>query len=1028
MYAPLWCKSNHSFLEGASHPEELVRTAHELGLPALALTDRDGVYGAVEALLAAEEVGLHLVVGAQVSVCDGTHVILLAQDREGYRNLCRLLTRGRLRSQKGCSEVTWEEVCEHAAGLVALWGGEGSLLASGEDPHAVAGMLRDAFSDRLYLLVARHRRFSDAVVEARTRQLASRYGAPTVAGSEVLYHTPARQPLQDVLTCVRWGVTLAEAGRRIRPNAEHALKSGEEFAALFLDDPASVRRTLEVVERCSFSLRELRYRYPSEWLPEGYTSGQWLRQLTFEGARRRYGGFVPPEVVAQLERELALIEELDYVGYFLTVHDVVAFCQSQGILCQGRGSAANSAVCYCLGITAVDPVRMELLFERFLSRERAEPPDIDLDIQHDRREEVIQWMYRKYGRERAAMVANKIRYRIRSALRDVGKVLGVPLVTVDRLSKLVDLHGELSPGVLREAGLDPEAPVYRHLSSLTAELVGFPRHLSIHPGGFLLGSEPVCDLVPVENAAMPGRTVVQWDKSDLEALGLFKVDLLGLGGLTLLDRCTKLVREHRGVEVGLDRIPPDDPDTFEMIRRQDTVGVFQIESRAQMAIAPRLQPRNYYDLVVQVAIIRPGPIEGGMLEAYLRRRQGLEPVTYPHPCLIPVLEKTLGVPLFQEQVIRLAVVAAGYTPGEADQLRRDLGAWQRSGRLERHRQRLIAGMVERGIPPEFAERVFRQIQGFGSYGFPESHAASFALIAYATAYLRCHFLPEFVCALLNAQPMGFYAVHTLVDDARRHGVVVRPVDVLRSDWDCTLEPCAHSRDGLAVRVGLRYVKGLGEQDGRRILNSRAEGGWRSLGEFVRRTGLGRRALLSLAEADAFSGFGLSRREALWEVRALLQRKGDALPADVPEDPVAFEPLSLLEAIRWDYEATDHSARGHPLQPLRPWLAEQGLPDAQTVATMRDGVRVRYAGLVICRQAPERAGGVRFFTLEDETGFVNVVAWRDVFERYRLLATTASFLGVTGRLQVEDGVVHLVAERFWSPSRTRPARVRSRDFR
>ncbi|MDR7617352.1 MAG: error-prone DNA polymerase, partial [Armatimonadota bacterium] len=777
-----------------------------------------------------------------------------------------------------------------------------------------------------------------------------------------------------------------------------------------------------------FSLRELRYRYPSEWLPEGYTSGQWLRQLTFEGARRRYGGSVPPEVVAQLERELALIEELDYVGYFLTVHDVVAFCHSQGILCQGRGSAANSAVCYCLGITAVDPVRMELLFERFLSRERAEPPDIDLDIQHDRREEVIQWMYRKYGRERAAMVANKIRYRIRSALRDVGKVLGVPLVTVDRLSKLVDLHGELSPGVLREAGLDPEAPVYRHLSSLTAELVGFPRHLSIHPGGFLLGSEPVCDLVPVENAAMPGRTVVQWDKSDLEALGLFKVDLLGLGGLTLLDRCTKLVREHRGVEVGLDRIPPDDPDTFEMIRRQDTVGVFQIESRAQMAIAPRLQPRNYYDLVVQVAIIRPGPIEGGMLEAYLRRRQGLEPVTYPHPCLVPVLEKTLGVPLFQEQVIRLAVVAAGYTPGEADQLRRDLGAWQRSGRLERHRQRLIAGMVERGIPPEFAERVFRQIQGFGSYGFPESHAASFALIAYATAYLRCHFLPEFVCALLNAQPMGFYAVHTLVDDARRHGVVVRPVDVLRSDWDCTLEPCAHSRDGLAVRVGLRYVKGLGEQDGRRILNSRAEGGWRSLGEFVRRTGLGRRPLLSLAEADAFSGFGLSRREALWEVRALLRRKGDALPADVPEDPVAFEPLSLLEAIRWDYEATDHSARGHPLQPLRPWLTEQGLPDAQTVATMRDGVRVRYAGLVICRQAPERAGGVRFLTLEDETGFVNVVAWRDVFERYRLLATTASFLGVTGRLQVEDGVVHLVAERFWSPSRTRPARVRSRDFR
>jgi error-prone DNA polymerase len=663
-------------------------------------------------------------------------------------------------------------------------------------------------------------------------------------------------------------VPLAEAGRRLRPNAEYALKSPEAFTALFADDPGAVRRTLEVAERCTFSLRELRYRYPSEWLPEGYTSGQWLRHLTFEGARGRYGGEVPREVACQLERELALIEELDYVGYFLTVHDVVTFCRQQGILCQGRGSAANSAVCYCLGITAVDPVRMALLFERFLSRERAEPPDIDLDIQHDRREEVIQWVYQKYGRDRAAMVASKIRYRVRSALRDVGRVLGIPLVTLDRLSKLVDLHGELSPRVLREAGLDPQAPVHRHLATLASELVGFPRHLSIHPGGFLLGSEPVSDLVPIENAAMPGRTVVQWDKDDLEALGLFKVDLLGLGGLTLLDRCTKLVRQHRGVDLQMDRIPPDDPETFERIRRQDTVGVFQIESRAQMAIAPRLRPRTYYDLVVQVALIRPGPIEGGMLEAYLRRRQGLEPVTYPHPCLVPVLEKTLGVPLFQEQVIRLAVVAAGYTPGEADQLRRDLGAWQRSGRLERHRERLISGMVQRGIPREAAERVFRQIQGFGSYGFPESHAASFALIAYATAYLRCHYLPEFTCALLNAQPMGFYAVHTIVDDARRHGVVVRPVDVLRSDWDCTVEPCAESRDGLAVRMGLRYVKGLGEHEARHLLASRAEGGWGSLAEFVRCTGLGRRALLGLAEADAFSCFGLSRREALWEVRAL----------------------------------------------------------------------------------------------------------------------------------------------------------------
>jgi error-prone DNA polymerase len=611
---------------------------------------------------------------------------------------------------------------------------------------------------------------------------------------EVLYHTPSRRRLQDVLACVRHGVTLAAAGRRIRPNAEHDLKSPAAFHALFADDPAAIERTREVAARCAFRLDQIVYRYPSERLPEGKTTAEWLAELTFAGARERYGGAIPDAVAAQLDKELRLIEELDYCGYFLTMWEIVRFCREREILCQGRGSAANSAVCYCLGITAIDPVRMGLLFERFLSRERAEPPDIDLDIMHERREEVIQHVYEKYGRDHAAMVANVIRYRARSAVRDVGKALGLPETALARLTKLLSRSSEIAPAALAQAGLDPEAPAHRHLRELATELCDFPRHLSIHPGGFLLGHEPVIDLVPVENATMPGRTVIQWDKTDIEALGLFKVDLLGLGALSHLDRCLRLIAKHRGVAYSMATLPPDDPATFAMICRADTVGVFQIESRAQMAMLPRLRPQKFYDLAIEVSIIRPGPITGGMVHPYLRRRRKEEPVTYPHPSLIPVLQKTLGVPLFQEQVIRVAMVAADYTPGEADQLRRDMAAWRRSGRIEQHRERLVSRMVAKGIAPEFAERVFQQIRGFGEYGFPESHAASFALISYATAWLKCHYPAEFICALLNAQPMGFYAPSTIVEDARRHKVEVRPVDVRTSGWDCTLEQVSCSRD------------------------------------------------------------------------------------------------------------------------------------------------------------------------------------------------------------------------------------------
>jgi error-prone DNA polymerase len=1062
-YVPLWCKSNFSFLEGASHPDELIEEAYRLSLPALALTDRDGVYGVVRAHVKARELGLKLIIGSQVTVNDGSVIVLLVQDRGGYANLCRLLTKGRLRSEKGESSVSWEEVCGHAPGLIALWNGtstsvmpakagiqtngkqnldsrlrgndgiESRLRADGEwvdDANIsdqVAGNLRDAFADRLYGMLTRHRREDEAAQEARLRDRAQRYGFSLVAANEVLYHSPARRPLQDVLTAIRHGIPLASCGRKLKPNAEHALKPPHLFAQLFADDPAAFARTLEIADRCSFSLDEIRYRYPSEQLPDGTTSSQWLRQITFKGAHGRYGEQIPQEVAAQLEKELEIIETLDYPGYFLTMWEIVEFCRANGILCQGRGSAANSAVCYCLGVTAIDPVRMGLLFERFISKERAEPPDIDLDIEHDRREEVIQHVYKKYGRDRAAMVANVVRYRARSALRDVGKALGLSETGLDRVAKFLSSYESVPAAALQQMGRDPANRLHDHLLRLTNELLDFPRHLSIHPGGFLLGHEPVHDLVPIENATMPERTVIQWDKNDLEDLGLFKVDLLGLGGLTQLDLCFQLLRNHRGVELSMATIPSDDAAVFDMICKGDTIGVFQIESRAQMAMLPRLRPRNFYDLVIEVSIVRPGPITGGMVHPYLRRRQGKEPVECPHPSLIPVLKKTLGVPLFQEQVMRLAIVAADYTPGEADQLRRDMAAWHRTGRMERHRERLITRMQAKGIALEFAERVFEQIRGFGEYGFPESHAASFALIAYATAWLRYHYPPEFTCSLLNAQPMGFYMPATIVDDAKRHHVIVRSIDVRHSSWDCTLEPCADSA-GFAVRMGLRYVKGCGEVDAEKITQARKAMPFTSLDDFVRRTRLDEALLSRLAEAGAFESFGLDRRTALWDSRRLARTKNESLALSTREQTPTFQSLNDFEEVKWDYGTSSHSVRRHPLEPMRSYLIRQGIPDARAVASMKNDTRVRYAGLVICRQRPGTAGGVIFMTLEDETGFVNVVLWESVFNRYAVLAKTVSFLGVTGRLQVEDGVVHLVAEQLWEPAlQFKPTGALSRDF-
>ena len=1027
-YVPLWCKSNFSFLEGASHPDELVDEACRLGLPAIALTDRDGVYGVVRAHVRAREVGIKLIIGSEVTLNDGSTIVLLVQDRAGYANLCRLITKGRLRSEKGASAVAWDEVCGHAPGLLALWGGEQSLIAAEAEPEEVAGKLRDAFCDRLYGMAARHRREEEVVQEARLRKRAKRFGFSLIAANEVLYHAAARRRLQDVLTAIRHGIPVASCGRKLKPNAEHGLKPPYVFTKLFGDDSGAVERTLEVAERCNFSLNELRYRYPSEKLPGGMTSAEWLREQTFEGARRRYENHIPDEIIAQIEKELEIIEALDYPGYFLTMWEIVEYCRANDILRQGRGSAANSVVCYCLGITAVDPKLIGSLFERFISKERAEPPDIDLDIEHDRREEVIQHVYQKYGRDRAALVANVVRYRSRSALRDIGKALGLSETALDRTAKFLSSYEHVRSDRLEQMGIDPSGGLHEHLLELSNEVLDFPRHLSIHPGGFLLGHEPVHDLVPIENATMPERTVIQWDKNDVEDLGLFKVDLLGLGGLTQLDLCFKLLREHRGVDFSMATIPRGDEATYNMICKSDTIGVFQIESRAQMAMLPRLRPRNFYDLVIEISIVRPGPITGGMVHPYLRRRQGKEEIEYPHDLLKPVLERTLGVPLFQEQVMRLAMVVADYTPGEADQLRRDMAAWHRTGRMERHRERLITRMQAKGISAEFAERVFEQIRGFGEYGFPESHAASFALIAYATAWLKCHYPAEFACSLLNAQPMGFYMPATIVEDAKRHHVVVRSIDAQASEWDCTLEPCVESAGGLAVRMGLRYVKGLGERERQRIAQARRAAPFASLQDFTRRTGLDEGSLGALAEAGAFEAFHFDRRTALWDTRRLARAQKESLSLPSRERPPAFTPLTPFEEVGWDYRRTSHSARRHPLEPMRPSLIRRGLPDASTVAEMKNGAKVRYAGLVICRQRPGTAGGVVFMTLEDETGFVNVVVWESVFQRYSVLAKTASFLGITGKLQVEDGVVHLVAEELWEPKmELKPASAGSRDF-
>ena len=1031
-YSELHCLSNFTFLRGASHPEELVERAAALGYSALAITDECSLAGAVRAHLAAKQCGLQLIVGAEFRLEDGLRFVLLATNRNGYGNLAELITVGRRAAEKGAYRLTRADLEQGVADCLALW-------LPGEAPCSDdARWLAARFPGATWIAVELLRGPDDAGQIATLQAIGTEIGLPLVAAGDVHMHVRSRKRLQDVLTAIRLGTPVAQCGRALQPNGERHLRAMGRLAKIY--PPELLAETLAVAARCEFSLDELRYEYPEELVPPGETPATHLRRLTAEGMKARFPHGAPQKVVAQVERELALIRELAYEAYFLTVHDIVRFARSRDILCQGRGSAANSAVCYCLGITEVDPSRSDLLFERFISRERNEPPDIDVDFEHQRREEVMQYLYEKYGRHRAALAATLICYRPKSALRDVGKALGLSLDQVDRLAKsMAWWDGRcIKPERLREAGFDPDNPVIRDVVALVHELLGFPRHLSQHVGGFVIARDRLSRLVPVENAAMAARTVIQWDKDDLDALGLLKVDVLALGMLTTIRRALGLIHAHRGARLTMQQILDcgDDPQVYEMICHGDTVGVFQIESRAQMSMLPRLKPRSFYDLVIEIAIVRPGPIQGGMVHPYLRRREGVEPVDYPSEAVKRVLKRTLGVPIFQEQVMQLAVVAAGFTPGEADQLRRAMATFRRRGGMDKHRDKLIAGMLSRGYSSHYAERIFRQIEGFGEYGFPESHSASFALLAYVSAWLKRYEPAAFSAALLNSQPMGFYAPSQLVQDAQRHGVEIQPVDVTASDWDCTLVhgtvchpngggdpvvggarwvPACAGATQPSLRLGLCQVKGLSEEGAKRLMAARAERPFTDVEDLARRARLDRRDLDALAAADALASLAGHRRAALWRTMGIEARagKGDGLFASAAreEHQPSLLPPTEGENVVGDYARLGLTLRSHPLRLLRPRLVALRLISAAEVLAADNGQIVRAAGIVTCRQRPGTASGVTFVTLEDETGVINVVVWRDLGERQRRELLAARLLGVYGKVERQGEVVHLIAGRL-----------------
>ena len=1017
-YVELRCRSAFSFLAGASLPEDLVARAAQLQQDVVAIVDHDGVYGAPRALRAARGVGMRALVGADVAIA-GRRLGLLVLDRQGYGNLCRLVTRGKLRAPKGQCVLDWADLEEHAAGLLALApGGPDNMLEAAKGPELRPRLdrLRSIFdADRLFVEVRRN-------FEPRQEQLTRRLLAaadvmrlPVVATNDVQHARPEDRRVLDVFTCLRLKTTLDAAGKKLVPNAERHLKPAREMSALFRDVPEAIRNSRRIADRCGFTLEDLGYRFPSVGSPAGMSAMAHLRTLVERGARDRYRKLVP-RIRAQLELELGVIERLDLAGYFLIVADIVDFCRQRNILAQGRGSAANSAVCFALGITAIDPIGMEMLFERFLSEERGEWPDIDIDLPSgDRREAVIQYVYQRYGVHSAAMTANVVTYRPRSAVREVGKVLGFGADAVARLASLLrafefrDSDDEV-PNQLASAGLDPSAPRVRLLVELVRRMQNLPRHLGQHSGGMVLAAGRLDEIVPLEPATMPGRVVVQWDKDDCADLGIIKVDLLGLGMMAVLEDAIPLVREHDGVTIDLAQIPKDDPEVYSLLQKADTVGVFQVESRAQMATLPRLKPKCFYDLVVEVAIIRPGPIVGQMVHPYLRRRAKREPVTYPHPSLKPILERTLGVPLFQEQLLRIAMTVAGFSGGEAEELRRAMGFKRSTERMGQIEARLRAGMEARGIVGERAESIVRAITSFALYGFPESHSASFALIAYASAYLKVHHPAAFYCAMLNNWPMGFYHPATLVKDAERHGVEVLPIDVMHSVWRCTIET-------RALRLGLCYVNGLREVAARRIEAERARCSFASLGDLVMRAALQEDERRQLANAGACFAFGGHRRDVLWQLAALdpdprtLFAATSAQRDVLSSAPSPLPPMSPLEETLADYASMGLTAGPHVMTHLRAALRNAGVITGADVRQIPHGRYVQVAGHVIVRQRPGTAKGMLFLTLEDETGTCNVAVRPDVFRRHRRLLHTARMLRVGGELQSVDGVIHVLGCAF-----------------
>ncbi|CAM3075830.1 error-prone DNA polymerase [Pseudomonas floridensis] len=1026
-YAELHCLSNFSFQRGASSAQELFQRANRHGYAALAITDECTLAGIVRAWQASKDSGLPLIVGSEMQIENGPKIVLLVEDLMGYQTLCRIITAARRRAKKGEYRLLRDDFAALSGGLLAIWLPD--IDGDAQDCVTQGNWLRERFIERLWLGVGLHRGPDDEQRLADLLALAQSLSIPAVASGDVHMHARGRRALQDTMTAIRHHTTVAEAGHRLFANGERHLRTKDALAGLYPD--WLLAESVRIARRCTFDFGHLKYEYPHELVPKGQTPSSWLRELTERGVRRRWPDGLRASTREQVEKELVLIAEMKFDSYFLTVHDIVQFARSQYILCQGRGSAANSVVCYALGITELNPEKSNLLFERFISRERNEPPDIDVDFEHDRREEVIQYVFRRYGRGRAALTAVASTYHGSGAMRDVARVLGLP---PDQINALADAFSRWSdtlptPKRLREYGLDPEAPMLRRVLALSDELIGFPRHLSQHPGGFVISEHPLDTLVPVENAAMAERTIIQWDKDDLDLVGLLKVDILALGMLSALRRTFDLVHLHRGKQWTLADVPSDDRPTYEMISRADTIGVFQIESRAQMAMLPRLRPEKFYDLVIEVAIVRPGPIQGDMVHPYLRRRNGEEAITYP-PALEKVFKRTLGVPLFQEQVMEVAILAADYTPGEADQLRRSMAAWKRHGGLEPHRERLTKGMLKNGYERSFADRIFEQIKGFGSYGFPESHAASFALLTYASCWLKCHEPAAFTCALINSWPMGFYSPDQLLQDARRHHIEVRPVDVRYSDWDCTLEPVEHPdyTRNLAIRLGLRMVRGFREEDALRIERVRAVRAFVDATDLTIRAALDHRAAESLADSGALRGLIGHRHRARWEVAGVEAQRPlfDDLPSE--ERQVTLPLPTVAEDLVADYATLGTTLGPHPLALLRRQLAARRFRSSRDLLTLENDRTLSVAGLVIGRQRPGTASGVTFVTLEDEFGMVNVVVWRDLAERQRKVLVGSHLLQVFGRLESKSGVRHLIAQRLYdlTPLLT-GLDVRSRDF-